>query len=132
MEMADGMFLWVSLVITDLYETPIPDVESKIAGIPKDLHQLYQKLLNHLKPAHARRANEVLAWVVYASRPMTVEELATAVMVSSDYKSSVCIEKSRVDGFRQDIKFCGLMLKLEVTKTWDGTKTTVGLVHQSA
>jgi hypothetical protein len=132
MRRAGGMFLWVSLIIKDLYDTSIADVKSKILVIPKNLHQLYQQLLDNIKPEHARMAKEILAWVVCAPRPMTVEELAIAVMVSSDYKSSVCIEKARVDGFRQ-IKVCGPMLKLEVIERRDGTNiTTVGLVHQSA
>jgi hypothetical protein len=45
---ADGMFLWVSLIIEDLIKTPVEVIQSRLKSLPSGLSGLYQQLLDEL------------------------------------------------------------------------------------
>jgi hypothetical protein len=121
------MFLWASLITKDLSITPLERIREKVESIPVGMDGLYQQLLDQLgqQPEIAQMAVQIMAWVVYAPRPMTVEELAWACTIKQADKSTESVDSRIINSFRQNIESCGPTLKLD-------DQGTVKLVHQSA
>lgn len=71
------MFLWASLVIEELRDTPAEDIREKLQSIPSGLDSLYNHLLGQLGKQKTM-ATKILMWVVNSPRPMTIDELAWA------------------------------------------------------
>jgi hypothetical protein len=94
-----------------------------LRAFPVDLNGLYKHLLLRIKMT-ADKTKRILKWVLFAPRPMKVEELAIAYAVQLHYKSVSCIDDSLITGFPQCISLCGPILMIK-----DGL---VHLVHQSA
>jgi hypothetical protein len=127
---ADGMFLWASLMIEDLQNTPVRAIRNKLEIIPSGLDHLYQRLLDQLagdRPGIATMATRILMWVANSPRPMTSDELAWACACTSNssHKSVASIDASIICSFRMDIKNCGPIPKVD-------SQHKVKLVHQSA
>lgn len=126
---ADGMFLWVSLVIEDLQlgNTPVEKIREKLKGVPTGLDHLYRQLIDQLNrnPDIAKMATKILTWVVYAPKPIRVNELSWACAVESGHKSISCVDNSLIESFWLNIRNCGPVLKLD-------SQGLVNLVHQSA
>lgn len=121
---ADGMFLWVSLIVEELLDTPISLVSETLASIPNSLNGLYTHLLRRLDGRKTKVARHILTWVVMAPRPMRVVELAIACSIKSSHRSASSIENVLITGFKQAIALCGPILKIQ--------GGIVYLVHQSA
>lgn len=121
---ADGMFLWVTLVVQELLDTPIHLVSEALETTPDTLNDLYTYLLKRLTGRKAQIATKILTWVVLAPEPMSVTGLAIACAVKSTDESESSIDHSLVDGFAHDIALCGPILKVQLG--------VVYLVHQSA
>jgi hypothetical protein len=84
-------FLWISMAIKKLEQMPHPTIaktESAIGNSSRDLDELFEELI----VAAVDRAEEnavILAWVIYAEEPLSLEELQEAVAIepSRDYSS---------------------------------------------
>lgn len=121
---ADGMFLWVSLVVQELLDTPIHLVSEALETTPDSLNELYTYLLKRLTGRKAKVAAKILTWVVLAPEPMSLTGLAIACTVKSTDESESSIDHSLIAGFAHDIALCGPILKVQLG--------VVYLVHQSA
>ncbi|KAF3181215.1 hypothetical protein TWF225_006762 [Orbilia oligospora] len=79
-ENAKGLFIWVDLQIEEICKEARPeDIEAVLPTLPKDLDELYDRILSRI--ARLRRpdvAREIFTWVAYAIRPLTLEELKEA------------------------------------------------------
>lgn len=124
---ADGMFLWASLIIEDLLETPLEGIQSKLRSLPSGLDDLYKRLLDQIgkRQDTAQMAIRILMWVSHAPRPMSVEEIAWAyTMDCKHHKSANSVDSlGIIDSFGQNIRNCGPILKLD-------KNGTVKLTHQ--
>lgn len=120
---ADGMFLWVALVIQELLDTPISLVSEALENTPNSLHDLYIHLLKRLAGRKAKIARTILVWVVMAPQPMALTELAVACAIKSTDQAESSIDRSVIAGFEHDIALCGPILKVQ--------HGMVYLVHQS-
>lgn len=121
---ADGMFLWVALVIEELFHTPIDSVSKTLDATPPTLYGLYARLLERLNGRNAEIVKRILMWVITAPRPLSVAELAIACSVNASHMSEASIGSALLTGFEHDIALCGLILKVQ--------EGIVHLVHQSA
>ncbi|KAL0632587.1 hypothetical protein Q9L58_008518 [Maublancomyces gigas] len=121
---ADGMFLWVSLIVQELFETPLDQVSEALEAIPSTVTGVYTHLLKRLTGKKVKMVSNILTWVVMAPEPMTVTELAIACSVKITHTAESSIERSLIAGFEHNIALCGPILKVQ-----DGV---VYLVHQSA
>lgn len=79
-ERCGGQMLWVRATAYTLSELhTLSEYEQVVRDLPMGLEDIYDKIWKHI--SEKPRALELLRWVVYAVRPMTVEELAGAVLV---------------------------------------------------
>ncbi|KAG8415900.1 hypothetical protein J3459_013961 [Metarhizium acridum] len=121
---ANGTFLWVSSVITELLKANTRiDILQTLEKTPPGLDAAYSGTLEKIKVSQRSMVSKILRWVVMAVRPLTLKELAAAAQVE-------CIASMSIDDVvRYYITLCEPMLK--VLKV-DEEKEVVDLVHQSA
>jgi hypothetical protein len=75
---SNGMFLWVDLILYDLKtssQTSGNAVRRMLKTLPTSLIDLYRKILLAIEPEDLETANNIHRWVVWAERPLTLEEL---------------------------------------------------------
>ena len=118
---AEGMFLWVQLVLEFLLEDAIfeSDIEDILQNIPSGLNDLYDKILAKLKadPPRWRIAQRALYWVIHGLRPFTVDQIHAAI--SFEVNSS-----KPISGFSDLLQAsCGLLLRI------DDISGKVGIYH---
>ncbi|KAH7327932.1 ankyrin repeat protein [Stachybotrys elegans] len=79
---ADGMFRWAKLSMDQLSTLRTGrDVRDALGGMPQTLNDTYVGLLERI-PAYDRPiAREALLWLSFALRPLTLDELAEAVVL---------------------------------------------------
>ncbi|KAF8535670.1 hypothetical protein BDD12DRAFT_983186 [Trichophaea hybrida] len=113
---AEGMFLWVSLVVEALRN----DIDTSEDSIRKTLMEL------PIASQHQQKARTILQWVVSAKRPMTLEELKVAIAIHQDAASMGSMRgqiQRNIKGFL--LSLFGSFLKIR-------GDSTVHLVHQTA
>jgi ankyrin repeat protein len=121
---ANGMFLWVSLIIKDLERTPKSKVHQRLETLPKTLFEVYAGILSKIEESAAERVKHILTWVVTALRPLNLEELAVACELHRlDEVKDVNMDDF-LESIRGDIGLCGPILAIRAGH--------VELVHQSA
>jgi hypothetical protein len=124
---AHGMFLWVYLMIRILETTAVGDVRQKLkclrAGIDK-IDKIYIRVLEKIPEDSKKALSNILKWVVFASRTLTLDELGVACAIAPGCKSFSSIPAEQRNGIRGDVELCGPILKIQD----DGS---VRLVHQT-
>jgi hypothetical protein len=126
-EGANGMFLWVSLILDDLQnskETTISAIQTKLKALPKDLPKLYRSILNKVEPDDMTIA-KTTSMGCWAARPLHVRELAVAIAIRPEHTSISSMQKEIDFNLERRIRLIlGPLIKIE--------DETVYLVHQSA
>lgn len=108
---AEGMFLWVRLVLDFLLEpaTLESDVEDALEDMPADLNGFYDKILEKMKanPSRWKIAKKALRWIVHGFRPLTVDELHTAISFETN-------DQKPIKDFEEILRgSCGLLLRID-------------------
>lgn len=127
---AEGTFLWVHLIISELDQGPGDDqhVAVVLQALPSTLQEVYRWILNKIKRRNAERAKFVLQFVVAARLPLTINELDMAYAVHG--RPDLANKGAKLPGLediQRNIYECCLPLVNIEEKTG-----TVNLVHQSA
>ncbi|KAL8824557.1 MAG: hypothetical protein Q9191_004972 [Dirinaria sp. TL-2023a] len=82
---ADGMFLWVRLVKTELEDcSSEAEFESSLENLPNGLGEAYCRILDRLRtlsPLAKDRAFRVLYWVCVAYRSVNIDEIADGLQL---------------------------------------------------
>jgi hypothetical protein len=84
------MFLWVDLILYDLKASTSSSphaIQQKLKTFPKSLPDLYRKILLAIQPDDLEVACNILRWVVWAERPLTLEELRIAIAIQPGQRS---------------------------------------------
>lgn len=120
-ENAQGMFLWVVLIIEELErrDERLTDtsIGSRLRSIPLTLVNTYKTIL--FRPPDPRKNDmwRILRWLIYGRRGLTLPELETAM----------CLESDTWLDFAGDLQFlCGSLIR------FDGPRGEINLVHQTA
>ena len=115
-----GVFLWVSFMIQDLRGKEPSEVVDCLNDLPEGLYEIYERILNQIKPRHRNQVKALLTWVVFAEWPLSLEELVEALAV----EETNGLNPSQI--VRDYVRFCGHLL------TVSETGRVVRFVHQSA
>ncbi|KIY00888.1 uncharacterized protein Z520_03554 [Fonsecaea multimorphosa CBS 102226] len=103
LEKAAGIFLWVPLALHIVYNetTDSADTIRVLRSLPTDLTKVYQRILGNIleeKPQIQLQISQILSWVLFASRPLTVQELAAALsFVNIDRSQLHAIQERSLD-----------------------------------
>ncbi|KAF8530881.1 hypothetical protein BDD12DRAFT_914734 [Trichophaea hybrida] len=126
---ANGMFLWVSLILDDLKKstnTTPRAIRKALKVLPPDLPGVYINILRKIRSEDQQTAQVILQWVVWAMRPLTLQELTIAIAILPEHTSMVSMQDDMQTDLKQVLRFIfGPMLRVE-------DDDTVHLVHQSA
>ncbi len=116
---AEGTFLWAGFVIDELSrKRTCTEIQETLERIPKGLHAIFDRMLLRIESTKRKKAAEILRWVTFAVRPLTLQELATATGI----QSSPLISAKR--HARDEVALCEPLLKVH--------RDEITFVHQSA
>ena len=88
---ARGVFLWVSLIISDIKRLVVDDgwsdaeLRAKVEALPVSLVPYYRRIVSILacqEPTIVAEGIRMLLWIVYSERPLTIDEFRDAVATS--------------------------------------------------
>ncbi|KAF1845137.1 uncharacterized protein K460DRAFT_416448 [Cucurbitaria berberidis CBS 394.84] len=127
---ADGCFLWASLMLDSITNAASLQViqEQIDEGLPKDYENYYLRKLNNIEPSDRRLASILLACIVYARRPLRLDELCEAT-AAAETKYGQNIDRSRKLFRRKVTTLCQPLIRVQDTETPYGTVTTCTLTH---
>lgn len=87
-ENAQGMFLWVQLVVTELLNFDEQgraegDIFEFLKSLPRELEEFYERMLDKMgrKDADLRHGINMFYFVLFACRPLTVNELLHSIAI---------------------------------------------------
>lgn len=108
---AEGMFLWVKLMVDVLEDTYFTnEIDEVLRTVPGDLEAIYCNILDRMVAKSTSNQLEMLkqlfAWILFAARPLTVEELAVALSRGTQQMTARAILKAAED-------LCGPLLRLD-------------------
>ncbi|KAF8249183.1 hypothetical protein K440DRAFT_660436 [Wilcoxina mikolae CBS 423.85] len=126
---ANGMFLWVSLILDDLKKstTTTPrDIRKALKTLPPNLPGVYINILRKIRMEDQQAAQTILRWLVWAIRPLTLQELAIAIAILPEHTSMLSMEDDMHTDLRQVLRLVfGPIVRID-------DNDTVHLIHQSA
>lgn len=95
-EKADGMFLWIKLQQSQLRGSQNrKTVQQTVEGMPLGLDQTYErnwKTIQEQSEPDRHRALDILRWLTFGIRPLTVQELVEALITEIDEDSEAFCE----------------------------------------
>ncbi|KAJ5390819.1 ankyrin repeats (3 copies) domain-containing protein [Penicillium cataractarum] len=85
MKRANGVFLWASLVVTQVLDLELEGaglkhMEHVILSVPEELNALYFDLVQKM-PSNS---GKLIQWICFAMRPLSLDELRWAMLVEAD------------------------------------------------
>lgn len=99
---ADGIFLWVKLVLSELergYEhgNTVSELRESLLKIPDELNGLFDDLVDKIDQEYIIETNAMLSLVLCATRPLTLSEFRFALAFSGStlFRSQTEMEKSK-------------------------------------
>jgi ankyrin repeat protein len=119
-------YLWVHLTL-DLVESDLHIEKTGIveatSHVPQTVDQAYDRILS--KSHNFEKAKRLLHIIVAAARPLTLKEMALALVIREGHQSYSDFDIGREDRFRENIRdICGLFVTVVDSKIY--------LLHQTA
>ncbi|KAH0538071.1 hypothetical protein FGG08_005333 [Glutinoglossum americanum] len=99
---ASGVFQWAVLVIPKVLELhwegkSMTAIQTTIQEIPPELSELYQDILERLKDRS--QSLQLMQWISFAQRPLSLEELRFAMAVDADVPYSSLTECQKSEAY---------------------------------
>ena len=132
---ADNVFQWLALVVPKvlvLYGKgkSMKDIQKYLLQFPTELGALYQEILRRIDQEDVSESLQLMQWICFAQRPLSLEELRYAMAIHTDLRDPPLEITSYVDTERMEKKVSSLSGGLaEVSK--HGNPQVVQLIHQS-
>lgn len=122
-------YLLASLIIDWLYDSKARSTPSEVQKVlddmPQSLAGIYQQAYIKNRPGSCHWNLRALYWIAHALRPLTIEELATALAIEFKEGAFTIVEENRPRSLVEDLKRTfGSFLKFD--------RDEVFLVHESA
>ena len=133
MGQAGGTFLWVSLMLDELKETPTHEVRDKLKNLPKGLAETYRRILDNISNERREDARFLLRSMVAAQRPLKKKEIATSFAL---WKNHSILPSQNVHVYADIYAWCSSIIHLNDASNddygdHDDHDTTVNFCHQS-
>ena len=118
----EGLFKWVSCMVTTLEEPGFDDIDDKLKRTPPDIDEMFNSIVQ-------RTYEPLLEWVTLACRDLSVRELSVALKLNTATQGNNSLFSHsqpalNVEEIKNGIWSCGGLLKVEDDK--------VVLLHKSA
>jgi hypothetical protein len=127
---ADGCFLWASLMLDSITSAEsLQAIQEQInEGLPQTYESYYMRKLERTDPSKRKFVCILLACIVYARRPLRLDELceATAAVGTEDCRD---IDRSRKLFKKTVISLCQPLVRVQETETKSGPVSICTLTH---
>ncbi|KAH0531346.1 hypothetical protein TsFJ059_000191 [Trichoderma semiorbis] len=130
---ASGVFLWAELVVKLVVDLGLngdgpAKIMAAVHSIPKGLDELYERLIHNMTP----ESLNLIKWVCFAMRPLSVSELRWAMAVKADYTSINACQNAE-DYIPDDDRMKKQIVKLSrgLAEVTTGDDLIVQFIHQS-
>ncbi|KAJ5885029.1 hypothetical protein N7495_009539 [Penicillium taxi] len=124
---AGGTFLWVSLMLSELKNTPNYDVPDKLNTLPEGLEETYIKILNENIPRERwEEARFLLLSMATAQRPLKKREIATSFAL---WKDGLVITRVDVHKYMDILSLCSSIIYQDAASNPE--ESTITFCHQS-
>jgi hypothetical protein len=123
---ADGMFRYAALLLQELDSPSNESIEDILIALPKDLNEMYERLIGHLpcNPNYRKLRETTLMFISMAKRPVTAEEIAYANAVKlGDYEFDP--SKKRLADEIEILKASGILIEVSDNRTFRFSHLTV-------
>lgn len=136
-EKAEGVFLWVQLVISQMIEgysegNKVWQLRKELDKLPEDIETLYAMALSRRKSKYAAETYIMLQLVMHARAPLDLIRLMTATDVNLDVDNNVLDDEPPDRMKRRLASRCGGMLEVASGGPSDRqSAATVQLAHQT-
>ncbi|KAM5356798.1 hypothetical protein ACJ41O_003444 [Fusarium nematophilum] len=107
---AEGTFLWVSLMASELEQKQLGEIEAVLTQLPRGLSAVYERILAQINPENQRYIDEMLTWLLFARVPLRIPEICEAIQIKATQhltREQVCV------GY---VRSCGHLLQFSATK----------------
>ncbi|KAF9775766.1 hypothetical protein IL306_006108 [Fusarium sp. DS 682] len=95
---ANGMFRWASCQLAELCKClHATAVRQALALIPATLDETYARILKGISTQHREEAINALVWLVCSKRPLSLKELAEAIIINLGDGGSIDMSKRLFD-----------------------------------
>ncbi len=112
---AQGMFLYARLMLNELHQTDTDEERYEaLRHLPEGIDAVYSRSMARIEATKQPRRDRILRllqWVVYASRPLTVTELETALAITPHEEVFKPGNKPKVG--RLFLDYCTSLLELD-------------------
>ncbi|KIJ96419.1 hypothetical protein K443DRAFT_107302 [Laccaria amethystina LaAM-08-1] len=107
-QQADGMFRWVALQLMELKKCRTKKgIRKQLKNLPKGLDETYDQILLGIDKNDCCYTQIFLLWLCFASRPMTLEELAATVTVDLAAENGPQFEcENKIQDISDVLKMC--------------------------
>lgn len=124
-----GTFLWISLALKCVADTKEDFVLRRLKRYSGSLRELYVRVLRKIDAEDVEIAECTLHYVLGASRPLTLTELAIALYYrdSQNRTGQLLPTDSQIDELKSALRCCDLLLRVN----GKGKHATVEFIHQS-
>lgn len=124
-----GTFLWISLALRCVADTKEDFILRKLKRYSGSLRDLYIRILRKIDPEDIDIAECTLHYVLGASRPLTLTELAIALYYrdSMNRTGQLLPSDAQIDDLKSAMRCCEILLRIN----GKGQHATVEFVHQS-
>jgi ankyrin repeat protein len=84
----DFRFRWAYCQLETLRNCKVRDISSTLKGLPKDLNETYERILQGIPDKMRKDAHRIFQWLTVSFRPLRVEELADVFAIDFDEETS--------------------------------------------
>ncbi|EER44863.1 ankyrin repeat protein [Histoplasma capsulatum H143] len=109
---AGGMFRWVKCQLDELARLRTDGaIKSALCGLPRDLDETYERILGRISEHDIPLARQALLWLAYASRPLTLSELAEGAIIQPNI--TTLDPEDRLHDPEDILEVCGSLVSLD-------------------
>ena len=140
LERSSGVFQWVVLVVHQvlaLYQKgqSLRFIQKRLIAIPTELNDLYQELLQSIDDIEKPQTLQLLQWICFALRPLSLTELRFALIADVETPYTSLAECQNAEEFAEtdeemEKKVIDLSRGLAEVKEYDDSEI-VQFIHQS-
>lgn len=126
-----GMFLWVSIVLNVLKETPWEKYKTFLEQVPTEIDGVYSEMLKRTRKKLERfeldLLKEILGWVSMSTRDIFIRELRIGIALARPH-GPISESEITIDAIDAVLGKCGAFLQI-VPNDSAPEKRTVSLIH---
>ncbi|RDW93506.1 uncharacterized protein DSM5745_00828 [Aspergillus mulundensis] len=114
MDKADGMFRWAVCQLNSIRGClDLPMLRDTLSSLPDTMEETYSRILSTIADSHKNYALRILQWLVYAVRPLMIEEIIDVLAVSFNEEGHAFDPRNRLLDVEDILSICSSLVTIE-------------------